>query len=537
MEGSVRNLRRRWGHRLAHLAIGAAVASFAFIGMTKADSDGIINTSKVPVPGSLVTCSSVVVPGAPWTPSAFSFDISWIDKDVRAYFLADRSHAPAVSGGNPNGGGDVMMINIDAVSLTGANALNAGTTYLIPTDPTTGAPDPMAGIACDQNTAFGGTSGVGRNEITGPNGAFTVNHAEIWVGDGPSYFQPGQGDGTVTMSAAGSCGVAGVTCSYSGTTADYAKDPCDSSVRVFNLASGKETDHINTGGCFRTDEGSFDPVDQVALIANPSEQPKVNSVPLNQSAFINFISTRPVAPGEHHKILKQINLDGTHGTVHADMGIEQSVYSEKTGMFYLNIPGASSNLAGYVLVIDPRDRDDIRIVDIYKLQPQKIGGVETYCAPTGGALGPDYEMLLGCSNSGAPEEVIDIRDGQVIKVLTGTSGGCDEVAFNPGDDHFLGACTDSTAAGTDDLDISDALPPNFDQAINTNTKGAHSVTADPVTVSDWQPAASGTGANAGPPAGLCGATPCVLIYKSTGGDDPSEYVQEQRDGHQFGNHW
>jgi hypothetical protein len=525
----------RMRQSLARFAIGAAMASFAMIGTATADTDGIINTSNVPVPGNLVTCSSVVVPGAPWTPSAFSFDISWIDKDVRAYFLSDRSHGiPYATSktGNPNGGGDVMMININAVSLTTPNALNMGTTYLTPPPA-----EPFAGIACDQNTAFGGTSGVGRNEITGPNGNFTVNHAEVWAGDGPSYFQPGQGHGTVTKSGPGTCGVAGVTCSYSGTAADYASDPCDSSVRVFNLASGQQTDRINTGGCFRTDEGSFDPVDQVALIANPSEQPGVNNIPLNQSAYINFISTRPVAPGEHHKILKQINLDGTHGTVHADMGIEQSVYSEKTGLFYLNIPGASSNLAGYVLVIDPRDRDDIKIVDTYKLQPQTVGGVVTYCAPTGGALGPDYEMLLGCSNSGAPEEVIDIRDGHVIKVITGTSGGCDEVAFNAGDDHFLGACTDSTPAGTDDLDISDALPVQFDQAINTNTKGAHSVTADPVTVSDWQPAASGTGANAGPPPGLCGPTPCVLIYKSTGGDDASEYQQEaaQDHGNGFGN--
>jgi hypothetical protein len=238
------------------------------------------------------------------------------------------------------------------------------------------------------------------------------------------------------MSAAGTCGVSGVTCTYSGTTADYASDPCDSSVRVFDIASRKQTDHINVGGCFRTDEGAFDPVDQIALFANPSEQPGVNSKRLNQSAFVTFISTAPVAPGEHHKILQQINFDGKAGTVHADMGIEQAVYSSQTGLFYLNIPGASSNAAGYVVVLDPRISDDIKIVDTYKLKPIMVSGTLTYCAPTGGALGPNYEMLLGCSNPGAPEEVIDIRDGKVLKVLTGTSGGCDEVWYNAGDDLF-----------------------------------------------------------------------------------------------------
>jgi hypothetical protein len=300
---------------------------------------------------------------------------------------------------------------------------------------------------------------------------------------------------------------------------------------VFNLATGKQTDHVSVGGCFRTDEGAFDPVDQVALFANPSEQPGVSGDSLNQSAFVSLISTRPVAPGLHHKILKQINFDGKHGTVHADMGIEQAVYSGKTGLFYVAIPGASSNLAGYVVVIDPRDRADIKVVNNFKLQPQTVGGTPTACAPTGEALGPDYEMLLGCSNAGAPEEVIDIRNGHVLNVITGTSGGCDEVAFNAGDDHFVGACTDSTPKGTDDLDISNADPVSFDQAINTNTLGAHSVAADPVTVSDWQPASAGTGANAGPPAGLCGATPCVLIFKSTAGDDPSEAAVEASEDH------
>jgi hypothetical protein len=57
------------------------------------------------------------------------------------------------------------------------------------------------------------------------------------------------------------------------------------------------------------------------------------------------------------------------------------------------------------------------------------------------------------------------------------------------------------------------------------TKGAHSVTTDFVTVSDWMPAAAGTGANAPPTqpgTGLCGATPCVLIFKSLGQDDPGK---------------
>jgi hypothetical protein len=481
---------------LARLAFGAAVASFAMVGLAKADTDGITNSGKVAVTPSFFNCAAVPAPaGSSWTPSAFSFDISWVDKDVRGFFLADRSHNTTTANG-----GDVGFIDLQSSPLTFTHW-----------DPP--AADPFAGIACDQNTAFGGTTGVGRNEITGPNGAFTVNHAEVWLGDGPSKFQPAQGHGTATT-------VAGAT-TYSGVPSDYAADPCDSSVRVFDIATHQQTDHINVGGCFRTDEGAFDPDDQIALFANPSEQPiPASAKGLNASPFLTFLSTRPVPVGQHHAILKQINYDGTNGTVKADQGIEQAVYSHETGLFYVAIPGTSAFPAGYVSVIDP-DKDGkhgIHVVGNFALTNN--------CAPTGAALGPDYELLLGCSNAGAAEQVIDIRNGHLIKMLTGTSGGCDEVAFNAGDDHFVGACTDSNATGSDNLDISDADPAKFDQAINTNTKGAHSVAADPVTVTDFQPAASGTGANAGPPAGLCGATPCILLFSSSGGDDASAHAQE-----------
>ena len=80
----------------------------------------------------------------------------------------------------------------------------------------------------DANGNFGDTNWAGRNEITGPNGVFTVNHTEAWAGDAPSYFNPGQ-----TNSAS-----------------DYASDRCGSSVRV-DLISRQQTDHINVGGCFR----------------------------------------------------------------------------------------------------------------------------------------------------------------------------------------------------------------------------------------------------------------------------------------------
>ena len=544
--------RKRLSSRsLIPIAVGIAVTSLSLVGVARADTDSFANTSNVPVVAHLMACAQVSTAGtgASWTPSAFSFDISWVDAKNRAYYLADRSHNGVAA--NNGGGGDVMVIDINNVSTTSANAqlpdpgtVSAEGFYMLPP-----ANDPMAGIRCDQNAAFGGTAGVGRNELTGPNGAFTVNHTEVWVGDGPSNnWQPTQFDAgahlTNPSALITTCASVGAVCTYDGKPADYAADPCNSSVRVFDLVSRQQTDHINVHGCFRTDEGAFDPDDQIALFANPSEQASLKGVAaaftaVDHSPFVTLISTQPKAGSpatkDAHKILKQINFDGTNGTVLADMGIEQPVYSPKTGLFYIAIPGTSANPNGYVTVISPRrdrgegwdndrannDRDDNDGSGIHVVRNIPLTGG---CAPNGAALGPDYELGLFCSS--AAIQVIDIRSGRLIASVVGTAGGCDEGSFNAGDDHYGGACTDNGSNGGDALDVVDADPVHFDVAIDTKTKGAHSVAADPVTVTFWQPAASGTGANAG---GLCGANPCVLIMKSTGADDPSEVATEEHE--------
>jgi len=187
-------------------------------------------------------------------------------------------------------------------------------------------------------------------------------------------------------------------------------------------------------------------------------------------------------------------------------------YSPDTGLFYIAIPGNSTAPKnGVVAVIDPRNPKDIHVVENFAM---------TDCSPNGAALGPDFELLLGCG--AGPEQVIDIRTGDQVtgSPIVGTTGGCDEVAFNAGDNHFAGACTDANSPPTDNLDISDAKPPiALDQQINTHATGAHSVAADPDTVTYWMPMYGG----------LCGTNPtppnqaCIAIFGggSNNGDDIS----------------
>ncbi len=459
----------RW--LLARVGVGAIVASFAIIGAARADNDNITKTGQVPVPAISMAGSGS---GSSCAPTSFSFDISWIDPFVHAYLLADRTHGAASNG-------DLLMIDLSDSSHT--------VSYLTPP-----SADPFAGIRCDKNADFGGSAAAGRNELTGPNGVFTVNHAEAWAGDGPSPFTFGQTD----------------------TAADYNSDPCDSSVGVFDLATGQQTDHINLHGCFRTDEGAFDPVDQLALFANPSEQPLPGdsyATALNNAPFISLISTFPAAPGQHHKVVTQINFDGTHGTVLANGGIEQPVYVRKTGLFYIAVPG---NLQapddGWITVVDPGDHGKHAHV---------VRNIPTPgCNPHGLAVGPDNELFLGC-NSG-PERVMDARTGHILKIITQTLGGCDEVAFNAGDNHFVGACSDGAGPGQFGYDQVDADPIAFDQGQVPVAGGAHSIASDPVTVTNWIPAF----------AGVCGGgTACVAIFGSSGGDDKSLWQKEAHEDH------
>ena len=492
----------RSGRLLVSLSLAAGLASFAAFGSAYADSDNISQTLVVPVaPNTANYCAgaSSYFDSSSFHPSTFSFDISWVDPYARVYLLAERLHGdPAIRGGNT---GDIMVID--------ANDPSSGPTYLRPP-----ANDPMGGAACDNNAAFGGLGT--RSELDGPNGVFTVNHVEAWAGDAPTRFQP-------TQDPAGQ-----------GTAADYANDPCDSSVRVFNLATGKQTDHINVGGCFRTDEGAFDPVDQVALFANPSEQQVGAGVgnPLNRSPFVTLISTEPVAPGDHHKIIKQINFDGTHGTILANGGIEQAVYSRDTGLFYIAVPANSTSGGnGFVVVVDPRSHGEGHG---HGNGPHVVANWQlTSCSPNGASLGPDNELFLGCDSE---EQVIDIRNGHLVSHVAGSTGGCDEVSFNSGDDHFVGACGPAGVFGIEQVD---ADPVKLDQHL-MGAVGAHSIAADGVTNAVYLPA--GPTQHRGPTTltSVCesSASPlaCVAIFTSSGGDDKSLAQLEGHDDHQGHDH-
>ena len=180
-----------------------------------------------------------------------------------------------------------------------------------------------------------------------------VNHQEIWAGDG------------------------------------------DSTLKVFALDTGTLLNTISTGGTSRLDEMCFDPVDNIALMANDADSPP----------FITFVN------GSTKAIIKKIVFDGAGGDgPNATNGIEQCQKgtTRGTASFYINLPevGGTGNNAvpGQVVVIRGQT---LNILAAYTIPVTACSG------PQGMAIGPAPQILLGCNGgpnqpaNGYPTAIID----------------------------------------------------------------------------------------------------------------------------------
>lgn len=364
-----------------------------------------------------------------------SFDISFVDPVIGLYVLADRTN------------GVVQAID------TSTNTLLT---------PYTATP------------AFAGNTG--NNDTSGPDGVLTVNHRELWAGDG------------------------------------------DSTIKVLDIVTGKTTHVINTGGAKRADELCFDPRDQVVMMANDAETP---------FPFVTLISTL------NYGVLQTIRMDGTvpvgggKSTPAATNGIEQCQWDQRTGNFYVNIPEVSGpgndTAPGAVVVISPKAADLGEILDVFSIPLGECAG------PQGMAIGPDRQILLGCNdpNTTVPSTVIiDDRDGHVIQTVANEDGS-DEVWYNEGDgQYFLGRSGGANpqklgiidAVGDRsqiDLDVAIGLPNTTTSPHGTN----HSVAADPIFNQIYVPIASTSGATACSQSGGSDTQGCIAIFTSTANDD------------------
>jgi hypothetical protein len=129
--------------------------------------------------------AQVTLPG---TNKVTSFDISYVDPVIGLYLLSDRTNKA-----------------VDVIDTTTNRVL----------------------VQLAATPAFAGATPSNNN--AGPDGVITVNHREVWAGDGPSQ------------------------------------------VKVIDLFSQQTTHVISTGGVDRADEMCFDPRDQLVLVANDAD--------------------------------------------------------------------------------------------------------------------------------------------------------------------------------------------------------------------------------------------------------------------------
>jgi len=270
---------------------------------------------------------------------------------------------------------------------------------------------------------IGGFVGAKRsNDISGPDGVVgTFSGRELWAGDG------------------------------------------DSTVKVIDLTSSKIADSISTGGKFRADEMSYDPKDNLILVANNADDPPFGTI-------ISVATRTPI---------KKITFsDSTNGA-------EQSQYDAATGMFYISIPATNANPGGEVDVINPTSG---MIVNKYGLNN---------CAPNGLAIGPGNQILAGCGN---PHRaiIIDKINGTVLGDLSNV-GGADEVWYNAGDNRYYLAET-----ALQNLGVIDAATLTRIEEVQSGI-GAHSVAADQASNHIYVPIA---GPDPACPVG------CIAVYTS-----------------------
>jgi hypothetical protein len=398
-----------------------------------------------------------------------SFDIGFVDPKIGRYFLADRTNKTV---------DDVKTSNNSIKQL---------------------AKGEFFGLQPGTNTS-------------GPNGVITANnHTEVWAADGVQCS-----NSLSTTPPATTCGNVLQT----------------SRIQVIDLKTGNVTHTIDNGGNRRADELCEDPQHHVVLVANDDDS----------DLFLTFISTNT------YEILGKIKLDGTDANaqkINATDGIEQCQWSPRTGKFYLAVPEVNGDghntQPGAVLEIDPVS---LKVQNVFAIDfgflpqtgtPGNTGFTPATGAclgPQGMAIGPQGEILLGCSNGGtigtAPNiitvavgqgsVIINERNGDLVRSLAGLNGN-DEVWYNPGDNMYFLAGSNhkiGTNPATPILGVVDQRPDTIGEDLDPPTvSGSHSVAADPVFNQIYVPVNSGGNA-------LCGQTSttgCIAIFMSANHDD------------------
>jgi hypothetical protein len=259
----------------------------------------------------------------------------------------------------------------------------------------------------------------------------------------------------------------------------------DSTVKIVDLAARRVVETISTGGHLRTDALAYDSRDALVVVNNPDD-----TLP-----FATFIST-----GTGHRILGKIDFP------QATAGLEQSVWSQQTGLYYLAIPELGGNhRQGGIAVIDPQRRVVLRTIVIRG------------CGPNSALLGPDDQLLVGCRGAARGHDYGFAPKTFMVKIRSETPepiadiNGSDQTCYNPSDRRYY-----LSALGNRGGPVLATIEADSPHRVLTarSQHFAHSVAVDPGTNHAFVPFSS-------TPADRECVYGCIAVYAVSGETEPS----------------
>jgi hypothetical protein len=384
-----------------------------------------------------VPASAFNTPTSPGGGIFKTFDISFFDPATGLDYVADRSNAAVDVFAAPS---DTFVTRIGGTPPT-----FAGQQFM---------PNPMPPPAL-----------VANNAASGPDGVQVVNMGtqhQVFVGDSPSLLW------------------------------SFNINP-PTNAPTFGTAFPT----LSTGGKFRVDEMSFDPIDNTLLVANNADTP----------AFGTLINAKTGAVINPSIIVTQGGSGG---------GLEASDFNPVTKTFFLAVPQINNGNGpqGGVAEINPKTGAVIRVIDL-----AAIGACPSGCSPSGLAAAKNGQILIGDANSGAPGSttgamIID-PTGATVKVIATfpNVNGIDQVWYDPTTNKWFlaagnnGLIPNVPGSNKPELVIIDAATDMITQIIQT-TAGDHSVSVDPLTGEIFVPI-SANGAPSVCPSG------CIEVFAKT----------------------
>ena len=313
----------------------------------------------------------------------------------------------------------------------------------------------------------------------------------------------------------------------------YAGDG-DSTLHVIDLnapTASATKQVVNTGGTTRLDKLALTADGSLLIAVNRNEDPP----------FATLFAANGDRATSAVTAITRITVDGTIIPAGVGLGIKSPTWEPLTKRFYVSIPTIANNpmgcnygqtagdvtCSGGLLVIDPTTLSTPAAV-IGTFDPDTNTGVVLVneCGPFGITVGPDANLLQGCTSSAEPSNTSTLVINAITKHFANIGGitGSNEVWFNDGDSRYYTGS--NNAIGGAVLGVIDGETNLLIETVPQSSV-SNSVAADArrnrIFVPQIAPVAvvgpDGDTTNVG--AGICGSNyGCVAVYAHVDEDGP-----------------